>query len=251
MIEVEPHGNRWTARDGTTDAGKLVVLGRPDSRCVLRFTKCAEDAYEPLLTAAAAALRRDLYVNVNETNQAGFDRYLRLGFTVNRREDDFVVPTDAPALEGAVLPDGFDMITAAEADRTRLRELDDLLRQDIPGTGGWQWAADEFDEELTQPAFDPVVYRLAVHRETGEYAGLARIWLNESGPRLGCIATVREHRREGIARALIAAVFGVLTERGLVSVTTDVDQSNTASQALMRSLGARRTGGWYELVLRR
>jgi ribosomal protein S18 acetylase RimI-like enzyme len=57
-------------------------------------------------------------------------------------------------------------------------------------------------------------------------------------------------RRRGLAVALLAQAFGVLYDRGLLEATCEVDQTNTASNALMIGLGARRTGGQVELVRR-
>jgi ribosomal protein S18 acetylase RimI-like enzyme len=65
------------------------------------------------------------------------------------------------------------------------------------------------------------------------------------------IGVLSRWRRRGLAVALLAQAFGVLYDRGLFEATCEVDQTNTASNALMMSLGARRTGGEVELVRRR
>jgi ribosomal protein S18 acetylase RimI-like enzyme len=76
------------------------------------------------------------------------------------------------------------------------------------------------------------------------------VWNNPSGPRLGLIGVLRAHRRRGLARALLAHVFAVLHERDEATVTAEVDDGNGASTTLIRSLGARRTGGTVECVRR-
>jgi ribosomal protein S18 acetylase RimI-like enzyme len=62
---------------------------------------------------------------------------------------------------------------------------------------------------------------------------------------------VPSHRRRGLARVLLARAFRVLHEDGKREVSAESDETNTASVALLASLGARRTAGIIELVWRR
>lgn len=55
------------------------------------------------------------------------------------------------------------------------------------------------------------------------------------------------YRRRGLARAMIAAAFAPLLQRGVAAVTAEVDDTNTASNTLMTALGGRVTGGTAEL----
>jgi len=73
---------------------------------------------------------------------------------VHRRESYYRIPTDpvVTGLAGAVLPAGLDVLSAAGADITRLRLLDDALRQDVPGCEGWRWDAGEFRAETFRPS---------------------------------------------------------------------------------------------------
>jgi len=134
--------------------------------------------------------------------------------------------------------------------RTPRRLLDDALRQDVPGSEGWRWDAEQFRAETFGPFFDPATYLVAVDRASGEYAGLVRIWRNRAGPRLGLIATLAQYRRRGIARALLGQAFAVLAARGDTSVASEVDDTNVASVSLLTGLGARRYGGNAELIRR-
>ena len=77
-----------------------------------------------------------------------------------------------------------------------------------------------------------------------------RIWRNRAGPRLGLIATLAQHRRRGVARALLGQAFAVLAARGETSVACEVDDTNAASLSLLTGLGARRYGGNVELIRR-
>ena len=82
---------------------------------------------------------------------------------MHRRESYYRIPTDpaVTGLAGAVLPAGLDVLSAAAAGITRLRLLDDALRQDVPGCEGWRWDAGEFRAETFSPFFDPAAYLVA------------------------------------------------------------------------------------------
>jgi GNAT superfamily N-acetyltransferase len=206
-----------------------------------------------LLDAALTRLDREVYVEVDEDGWEAGQIWSKHGFTVNRCEYAFVLSTD-PAetgLAGCGLPTGFAVLSAAEADVDLLRRLDDELRQDVPGVAGWRnEPADFYAQTFESPEFDAATYLVAVEVDTGDYAGLVRVWMTERGPRLGLIGTTAGHRRQGLARALIAKAFSTLHERGDVRVTCEVDHTNTASRALMAQLGARLAGGSVELVRR-
>lgn len=211
---------------------------RPDGRHFVR----ARD----LPTAPAG----EVYCTVDEADADTLALGERLGFVVNRREGRFLIPTDpdVTGLGAAGVPDGFALVRADEVDLDRLRLLDDALRQDVPGTEGWRWDEAGFREEFDD-AYDPATYLVAV-ADSGEYVGLVRVWHNAAGPRLGMIGVLPPHRRRGLARALLARVFAVLHERGEPEVSTEVDDTNVASNALLRPLGARRAGASVELVRR-
>jgi len=223
---------RWSAsRDGVA-AGQLRVLRRPDARCFLLLRDCAPQAYGPLLDATLDAMDQDLYVDVDETAGDLQGELARRGFVEKRREDYYLVPTDptVTGLAGRSVPDGFRVISAVEADVDRLGELDDTLRQDVPGTAGWRSDPAELARQtFGDPGFDPATYLLAVDTAADAYAGLVRIWAAASRPRLGLVGTVRAYRRRGLATALLARAFAVLHARGRPAVTCEVDRTNAAS----------------------
>jgi len=249
-----PHQLAWRAAgpDGEA-AGMVRAWLRPDQRCSVFFDAAARPEAYPLLAAAVAAeVGQDLYVTVDEGDIAQLAACASAGFTVSRRESYYRIPA-RPAVPGrsaAALPAGLTVLSASAADDDRLRQLDDELRQDVPGSDGWRWDAEGFRRETFSPGFDPATYLVAVDEATGEYAGLVRVWNNPAGPRLGLIAVRDGYRRRGLARALLSRAFGVLSERGLAEVTAEIDDANVASRTLLDSLGARRTGGCAELVLR-
>src|SRR6201987_4973764 len=242
----------WRALDGDLVAGEVSARLRPDNRWFVYFDTWRADAYPPLADAVARDLGRDLYVILEDAEYDALDACAEAGFTVHRRESYYRIPTDpaVTGLAGAVLPAGLGVLSAADADITRLRRLDDALRQDVPGCGGWRWDAGPFRAETFSPFFDPATYLVAVDRASGEYAGLVRVWRNRAGPRLGLIATLVQYRRRGIAKALLGQAFAVLAARGDTSLVGEVDDTNVASLSLLASRGARRYGGNVELIRR-
>jgi RimJ/RimL family protein N-acetyltransferase len=231
--------------------GEARAWVRPDDRCALWFGSCHGDCYAPLLAAVAADVPHDLYIEHDEGDTESLTRFVRLGFTVSRQEGHYLIPTN-PEVNGLLdsgVPDQMSFISATDADEDRLRLLDDLLRQDTPGSDGWRWSPEGFRTETFSDEFDPATYLVAVG-PAGEYAGLVRVWNRPVTPRLGFYAVTRDYRRKGLARALLARAFGVVHGRGQPHVTAEVDSANRASLTLMASLGARRTGGSVELVKR-
>jgi len=242
----------WRAVDGDLVAGEVSARLRPNDRWFVYFDTWRADAYPPLADAVARELGRDLHVTLEDAEYDALDACAQAGFTVHRRESYYRIPVDpaVTGLAGAVLPAGLDVLSAAEADITRLRLLDDALRQDVPGSEGWRWGAGQFRAETFSPFFDPATYLVAVDRASGQYAGLVRIWRNRAGPRLGLIAMLAPYRRRGAARALLGQAFAALAARGDTSVVCEVDDTNVASLALLTGLGARRYGGNVELIRR-
>ncbi len=245
VVRASP-GLVWRAVAGDQPVGAVRAFLRPDNRWFVAFEDGRADSEEPLLAAVAGNTGADLYAVADERDQENLDRLARLGFTVNRRESNYVIPTGGPA---ASEPAGMVVISAADADEDELRLLDEALRQDVPGTAGWRWDPADFREETFDSGdFDPATYLIAVDTDSARYAGLVRVWNTPGRPRLGLIGVTRPYRRRGLATALLARAFSVLHQRGQAEVTAEVDDTNTASRALLLGLGARRAGGSAELV---
>jgi RimJ/RimL family protein N-acetyltransferase len=227
--------------------GEFRAWVRPDGRCCLFGRDLAVDDYGPALDEVLADLRTDVYVETDEVDLELQWVLADRSFAVNRREHVYLLAT---GLSGEwPRPAGFDTISAADADVARLMALDDLLRQDVPGSDGWRNDPERFvAQTFGDPQFDPATYLVAVETRTGEYAGLARVWIRPDRPRLGLIGVARPFRRQGLAMALLARTFGVLAARGQREVVCEVDETNVASNTLMAALGARRIGGYLELV---
>ncbi len=162
-----PPGLAWRVSDAGQTVGAVSAWVRPDERCSVFFDSCRADAYQPLLTAVAENLGRDLYASVDENDQE-LIRYAELGFEVNRRESHYLIPTspDVTGLGSTEIPAGLAVISARESDEDRLRLLDDALRQDVPGADGWRWDSEGFRRETFSPAFDPATYLVAIEQAT-------------------------------------------------------------------------------------
>jgi GNAT superfamily N-acetyltransferase len=251
-VERDPDRLLWRAVSAGEEVGTIRTVVRPDKRRFVRFGTGRLNAFEPLLAAVARDVTGELYATVDEADDDTRRRYEALGFVVDRRESHYLIPTDpdATGLGGVAFPPGYSAVTADAVDLGRLRRLDDVLRQDVPGTAGWRWDEEGFRCELQPPDYDPATYLVALAGARREHVGIVRVWNNAGGPRLGFVGVHREHRRRGLAKALVARVFAVLHERGEAEVTTEIDDENVASRSLLEPLGARRTGGSVELVRR-
>ena len=145
----ETDGLHWRAFDTHAQAGEVRAWVRPDARCSVWFRECTEESYAPLLTAIAGEVDHDLYIEVDESDADALTRFIRLGFTVSGQENHIRIPTDPTAngLGDAAVPAAITLMSAADADEDRLRQLDDLLRQDVPGADGWHWDPEGFHAE--------------------------------------------------------------------------------------------------------
>lgn len=146
------------------------------------------------------------------------------------------------------VPAGYRVINALEAEPRELMLLDAALRDDVPGAEGWVVDEKWFREETYEsPFFDPETYLVALDAN-GEYAGLVRIWNGPRPlPRLGLIGILPDHRRCGLAKALISSAFNVLASRGNPTAIAEVDETNTASRTLLESFGAVTVGVELEM----
>jgi GNAT superfamily N-acetyltransferase len=211
---------------------------RPDGRCFV-FGEPDDDL--PL---------GRVYAEADEADEARVGALNRLGFADRRRELLLQLPTDSSAWSVSPVepPPGISFVPADRVEEEHLRLLDDLLRQDVPGTDGWEWSAEGFREETyASRDFDPGTYLVAVDgRRNG--IGIARVWMRRDGPRLGLIGVRSDWRRRGVARALVAAALVAVRQHDPRDVRTVVDETNTASRELLFGFGARTVGASLELV---
>jgi len=250
IVRVTP-GVHWHALEDDVVVGRGHALHRADGRAFISIDTWADDVFVALAEAMTQDLPSPVYTVVAEDDREHLGRWSMLGFRDNRREDEYAIPTapEATGLGSAVLPAGFTLVSADRVDEDRLRALDQELRQDVPGYAGWVNQPEEFHRLTFENRwFDPTTYLVAVHES--EYVGLVRILGLPRQPRLGLVGVLPAYRRRGLARALLAAAMRPLFERGVSTVSGEADESNPASRALLKGLGALRTGGAVELVRR-
>jgi RimJ/RimL family protein N-acetyltransferase len=189
-----------------------------------------------------------IHATVDEADEARLRELLRLGFTPQRRELALQLQTESARWSVSTVepPPGVSLVRADRVDEEMLRLLDDLLRQDVPGTDGWKWDVDGFRAETYESSdFDPATYLVALD-EHGEGIGLARVWMSDQ-PRLGLVGVRSDWRRRGVARALLASVLTGVRERGPREVRAEVDETNTASRRLLLRFGGQAVGSSLEL----
>ena len=105
------------------------------------------------------------------------------------------------------------------------------------------WSEAFFRSELDQP----LVFARVAERE-GQLAGYLVAWLGAGSGHIGNLAVVPEHRRRGVAAALLGELLAHARAVGVEAVTLEVRVSNFAAQALYGAHGFRLAGlrrGYY------
>lgn len=239
-------------RNGSTVASAYAV-SRPDRRWFVSVDAWQDDDHEPLVNAMITDLAHDLHTRIDGSDAASLELWSRSGFEPHRHELEFLF-SPAPEATGwssAPLPAGLTLLPADGVDEDALRELDDRLRADVPGTAGWVNDPAEFrDHTFDERHFDPGTCLVAVDDERRQFAGLVRIRANGDRWRLGLVGVTRGYRRRGLARAMLARALQPVHARGVTEVMAEVDATNSAGLALMRALGAVRTGSSMVLLRR-
>lgn len=230
----------WHALDDDLVVGRGDATPRPDGRLFLSIDAWHDDVFAHLAEAMLAALPRPLYTVVDEADLDLRTRWIQAGLTARRREWEYAL---AAGGEPAA-PPGLTVLPVGTAELDPLRRLDHTIRAEVEATIGW----DQLPAAVLSRPLDPTHYTVAAQQ--GVYVGLARLALLPKHTRIGLIAVRSEHRRGGVARALLADILAATHARGVATVSADVHEANTAAIALFESAGARRTGSNLELVIR-
>ena len=226
----------WHALEDDLVVGRGDAWPRPDGRLFLSVDVWHDAVFDRLAAAMLAGLPRPLYTVVDQADTDLTTSWHRAGFTTRRREWECLVPT-APAT--APPPAGVTIVPLGGAEERPLRRLDRTIRAEI------DWA--EMPAEMLA-RLDPTKYAAAA--VDGHYVGLVRVVALTRLPRIGPVAVRADHRRRGIARALLAHVLGTLHDAGIGTASVEVNESNAAGTALFDGVGARRAGSNLELVSR-
>ena len=238
-------------RDGAAVASGYGVC-RPDRRWFVSVDAWQDEDHEPLANAMVADLPHDLYTRIDGAEARALEIWSQYGFEPHRREIEFLFSPDPgrTGLGRALVPGGLVLLSADEVDETELRELDDRLRDDVPGTEGWINDPAEFhDYTFNEKLFHPATSLVAIDDQRRQFAGLVRIWAINNRSRLGLVGVARPYRRRGLARAMLGSALGYLHEQGVQEVMAEVDSSNAAGLALVRGIRAVETGS--SMVLKR
>jgi len=113
-----------------------------------------------------------------------------------------------------------DLVSVSELDPDQAAALDNRIGADIPGTELWHGSGADIQESLNDPEFDPKLYLVARHPQSGSLDGLIRVWNRTPQPPLGCLGVTRPWRRTRLASRLIQEVSERLLARGIRKITT-------------------------------
>jgi GNAT superfamily N-acetyltransferase len=238
---------QWHALDDDLVVGRGHAAHRSDGRLFISIDAWHDAAFERLAQVMVAELPAPLYTVVDEADVELTASWRRAGFTVRRREWEYVVPTDprVTGLEAALPPSGVTIVPAGQADESALRAVDRAIRDEVEAAVGWQSMPAEV---ITLPDGDTIVdpSKYAVAAAPDRYLGLIRV-VPVRRPRIGLVAVRAGEQRRGIARALLAHVLGTLHRSGVAEAWAEVQESNQAATALFEGIGARPMSSNLEL----
>ncbi|WP_327434569.1 GNAT family N-acetyltransferase [Streptomyces sp. NBC_01236] len=239
---------QWHALDDDLVVGRGHAEHRPDGRMFVSIDAWHDAAFDRLAEAMLAELPAPLYTVVDESDIELTAGWRRAGFTIRRREWEYVVPTDprVTGLEAVLPPSGATIVPAGQADESLLRAVDRAIRDEVEATVGWQSMPAEV---IPRPEGDTIVdpSKYAVAAAPDRYLGLIRV-VTVNRPRIGLVAVRAGEQRRGIARALLAHALGTLHRSGFAAAWTEVHESNQAASALFEGIGARPMSSNLELV---
>lgn len=241
---------QWHALDDDLVVGRGHAVHRPDGRLFVSVDAWHDVIFDRLAEAMLAELPAPLYAVVDEADVDLTACWRRAGFTIRRREWEYVVPTD-PQVTGLAEvrpPSGVTIVPAGQADEGLLRAVDRAIRDEVEATAGWwqSMPAEVLPRLEGDTIVDPSKYAVAATPD--RYLGLIRVVPVTRQPRVGLIAVRAGEQRRGIARALLAHALGALHRSGFDAACAEVHESNQAASALFTGIGARPMSSNLELV---
>jgi len=240
---------QWQVLDNDLLAGRGYAMRRPDGRLFVSIDAWHSSAFDKLAEVMLADLPAPLHTVVDEADLELTSGWQQAGFTIRRREWQYVVPTDPRVTGlGAVLPPpGVRIVPAGEAYEVLLRALDRAIREEVEAGAGWHSMPAEV---CPRPEGVTMVdaSRYAVAAAADRYLGLLRLVTATRQPRIGLVAVRASEHRRGIARALLSHVLGTLHRSGITAASAEVDESNQAALALFDGIGGQRMSSNLELA---
>lgn len=249
MVVTRVAAGQWHVLEDDLVVGRGHSMRRPDGRLFVSIDSWRSAAFDRLAEAMLASLPAPLYTVVDEADLELTADWQRAGFTIRRREWEYVVPTD-PRVTGlgrVLPPSGVRIIPIGKADEDLLRALDRAIREEVGASAGWQSMPAQIHprpEGVTTAGPS----RYAVAAAADRYLGLLRLATATRQPRIGLIAVRAGEQRRGIARALLSHVLGTLHRSGVAAASAEIDESNKAALRLFDGIGGRRMSGALELA---
>jgi ribosomal protein S18 acetylase RimI-like enzyme len=242
---------QWHAVEDDRVVGRGDASPRPDGRIFLSIDSWHGAVFDQLADVMLADLPTPLYTVIDEADLESATSWARAGFTTQRREWEYLVPTD-PGITGLAPvppPSGVTIVPIGAAQEGPLREVYNTIRAEVEATVGWEsMPVEVIHRPVGVAPHDPSKY--AVAAQSGRYVGLVRVAPRRRHARIGLIAVRADLRRLGIGRALLTHMLGSLHHCGIETASAEVDESNGAAMALFEGVGARRASSNLELVLR-
>lgn len=231
-------------REVTWSAGghRAQAVRRPDGQWHLVLPE-DNKGWAPLLDGRPAEL--DLLV-LTTRDDLGEHTLRRLGFVATRTEQLWEIPVSG--LRTDLCSPRHELLPVTACDLQAVTDLDNAVRAQIPGAEGWRGTVADLEETLTDDEFDPELYLVAVHRDSGSCDGLIRVWNRHPTPRLGCLGVRPDWRRTRLGPTLLGAVAAVLGGRGVTHVLTETDVTNRDSHTLAAHHGGVPVGRTVEWV---
>jgi ribosomal protein S18 acetylase RimI-like enzyme len=251
IVVTQVAERQWHALEDDQVVGRGDASFRPDGRIFLSIDSWHGPVFDRLADVMLAVLPKPLYTVVDEADLDLTSSWQRAGFTIRRREWEYLVSTDPQVtrLDSVLPPEGVRIIPIGAALQAPLGELYTAIRDEVQATIGWDtMPAEVLARPDGTPLLDPLKY--AVAAESDRYVGLVRVVPRRRQARIGLIAVRADLSRRGVARALLAYALGSLHRSAIETAWAEVDESNGAAMALFEGVGARRASSNLELVRR-
>ncbi|WP_232667469.1 GNAT family N-acetyltransferase [Pseudonocardia sp. TRM90224] len=239
---------RWQAVEDDRTVGEGEASRRTDGRIFLSIDTWHGAVFDRLAAAMLADLPGPLYTMVDEADHDLTARWQRAGLTVRRREVEYHAATEQliTGLGPGPAPSGVTILGLGAAREPALREVYETVRAEVDARLGWDSMPVEVPPRPVGAALDPSRYAVAAVAD--RYVGLVRVVSRRRHARIGLLAVREDQRRRGIAKAMLAEVLGALHRAGVETVSTEVDERNSAATALCEGIGAQRVSSALEMV---
>jgi GNAT superfamily N-acetyltransferase len=251
VVVTQVAERQWHALADDQVVGRGDASRRPDGRIFLSIDSWQDAVFDRLAEVMLADLPKPLYTVIDEADLGSALSWRRAGFTIRRREWEYLVSTDpqVTGLDSVLPPECVRIIPVGAAQQAPLGEVYNAIHDEVQAAVGWDsMPAEVLARPDGTPLLDPLKYAVAAGSD--RYVGLVRVVSRRRQARIGLIAVRADLYRRGIARALLAHVLGSLHRSGIETAWAEVDESNGSAMALFEGVGARRASSNLELVRR-